>query len=82
MEKENPPCNVYSPRVYDLRTQRKLICFLFVHCILRAGGKCQEIIQGWKLILNDCHLLAILLLSWGRPECGDVLLIHKSSCET
>lgn len=43
---------------------------LFLHCTLFAWGKCQEFIQACKLILNDCHLFAILLLSW--EMCGDV----------
>lgn len=43
---------------------------LFLHCTLFARGKCQEFIQACKLILNDCHLFAILLLSW--EMCGDV----------
>ena len=40
--------------------------FPFVHCALFAGGKCQEIIQAGKLMFNDCHLLAVVLLSWGK----------------
>lgn len=62
-------CVLYMTHMKPANTE--IVCsFVFVHCTLFAGGKCQEIIKAWKLILNDCHLLAILLLSWEMHSVG------------